>query len=137
MAVGDPHGLALSPDEQTLVCTASGTHELLVFKLPGLPFQDYGGPGDHIDADLLKDRERFYRIPLGGRPMAVRYSQRWQVESTWPITCSTPCRSSMSPAAEIERTIALGGRWNRRPGAAGRGDLLRRRAFARPVVQLP
>jgi cytochrome c peroxidase len=74
-AVGDPHGLALSPDEQTLVCTASGTHELLIYKLPGLPFQDYGGPGDHIDAELLKDRARFDRIPLGGRPMAVRYSR--------------------------------------------------------------
>lgn len=75
-AVGDPHGLALSPDEETLVCTASGTHELLVYKLPGLPFQSYGGPGDHIDAGLLKDRQRFERIPLGGRPMAVRYSKR-------------------------------------------------------------
>ena len=59
-----------------MVCTASGTHELLVYKLPGLPFQDYGGPGDHIDAELLKDRKRFDRIPLGGRPMAVRYSTR-------------------------------------------------------------
>ena len=75
-AVGDPHGLALSPDEQTLVCTASGTHELLVFQLPGLPFQDYGGPGDHIDAKLLGDCQRFARIPLGGRPLAVRYSKR-------------------------------------------------------------
>jgi YVTN family beta-propeller protein len=74
-AVGDPHGLALSPDEQTLVCAASGTQELLVYKLPGLPFQDYGGPGDHIDEQLLKDRARFDRIPLGGRPMAVRYSK--------------------------------------------------------------
>lgn len=74
-AVGDPHGLALSPDEQTLVCAASGTHELLVFRLPGLPFQDYGGPGDHIDPNLLNDNERFQRIPLGGRPMAVRYSK--------------------------------------------------------------
>jgi DNA-binding beta-propeller fold protein YncE len=73
-AVGDPHGIALSPDEQTLVCTASGTHELLVFQLPGLPFQDYGGPGDHIDAKLLSESQRFSRIPLGGRPMAVRYS---------------------------------------------------------------
>src|SRR5207244_1700465 len=71
-AVADPHGLALSPDEQWMVCAASGTQELLVYKLPGLPFQDYGGPGDHIDAKLLKDPERFFRIPLGGRPMAVR-----------------------------------------------------------------
>jgi YVTN family beta-propeller protein len=75
-AVGDPNGLALSPDAQTLVCAASGTHELLVYELPGLPFQDYGGPGDHIDAELLKDQKRFDRIPLGGRPMAVRYSSR-------------------------------------------------------------
>lgn len=53
MAVADPHGLALSPDEQWMACAASGTQELLVYKLPGLPFQDYGGPGDHIHPDLL------------------------------------------------------------------------------------
>jgi hypothetical protein len=74
-AVSDPHGLALSPDEQWLAVAASGTHELLVFRVPGLPFQDYGGPGDHIDPNLLKDPDRFYRIPLGGRPMAVRFSR--------------------------------------------------------------
>ncbi|MCS6976976.1 MAG: beta-propeller fold lactonase family protein [Gemmatales bacterium] len=74
-AVSDPHGLALSPDEKWLVCAASGTHELLVFRLEGLPFQDYGGPGDHIDVLLLQDRERFFRIPLGGRPMFVRFSR--------------------------------------------------------------
>jgi len=74
-AVGDPHGIALSPDEYRLVCTASGTHELLVFKLPGLPFRDYGGPGDHIDPALLENRDRFYRIELGGRPIAVRYAR--------------------------------------------------------------
>ena len=47
---------------------------MLVFRTAELPWQDYGGPGDHIDANLLRDRSRFYRIPLGGRPMAVRYS---------------------------------------------------------------
>src|SRR3984957_9686719 len=66
-AIADPHGLALSPDEKTLICTASGTHELLVYRMAGLPFIDYGGPGDHIDAALLKDKDRFYRIELGGR----------------------------------------------------------------------
>jgi DNA-binding beta-propeller fold protein YncE len=77
-AVGDPHGIALSLDEKTLVCAASGTHELLVYRLADLPFKDYG-PGDHIDPKLLKDREVFDRIPLGGRPMTVRYSQRGDV----------------------------------------------------------
>jgi DNA-binding beta-propeller fold protein YncE len=74
-AIGDPHGLALSPDEQTLVCTASGTHELLIYRLTDLPFKDSGGPEDHIDPELLNDRDRFDRIELGGRPLAVRYSK--------------------------------------------------------------
>ena len=76
-AVSDPHGLALSP-RRSSGCTAPrpGTHELLVYELPGLPFQDYGGPGDHIDPTLLADSERFYRIPLGGRPMADSRSAR-------------------------------------------------------------
>jgi YVTN family beta-propeller protein len=74
-AIADPHGLALSPDERWLACAASGTHELLIYKLPGLPFQDYGGPGDHVHPELLKDKERFDRIPLGGRPTAVRFSK--------------------------------------------------------------
>jgi DNA-binding beta-propeller fold protein YncE len=74
-AVGDPHGIGLTLDGKRLVCTGAGTHELLVYKADGLPFQDYGGPGDHIDPDLLEDAERFYRIPLGGRPMAVRASR--------------------------------------------------------------
>lgn len=78
-AVGDPHGLALSPDERTLVCAAAGTHELLVYRLPDLPFQDYGGPGDHVDAEVLKDRQRFDRIPLGGRPLNVRYAPQGDV----------------------------------------------------------
>ena len=72
MAVSDPFGLALTPNEQWLVCAASGTQELLVYRLPDLPLQGIGGPGDHIDPKLLGDRNRFYRIPLGGRPMFVR-----------------------------------------------------------------
>ncbi|MFM7931940.1 MAG: YncE family protein, partial [Pirellula sp.] len=63
-AVADPHGLALTEDEQTVVISASGTHELLVFKSEGLPFQDRGST-DHIDRELLKDSDRFYRIDVG------------------------------------------------------------------------
>ncbi|MFO0944971.1 MAG: cytochrome c peroxidase [Planctomycetota bacterium] len=74
-AVCDPHGLALSSDGQTIVTSAAGSQELIVLQLPGLPFKDYGGPGDHIDAELLKDSKRFFRIPLGGRPLAVRLTR--------------------------------------------------------------
>lgn len=74
-AVSDPFGIDLSADGRRMVVTASGTHELLVFRSSDLPWRDYGGPGDHIDADLLADKDRFFRIPLGGRPMAVRLTK--------------------------------------------------------------
>ena len=72
-AVGDVDGVALSPDGNTLVVTAGGTHELLVYHLP-LPFVAYGGPGDHIEPELLGHPERFRRVPLGGRPLGVQFA---------------------------------------------------------------
>lgn len=72
-AIADVHGLALSPNGERLVVSAAGTHELLVYRVNGLPFKDYGGT-DHIDPPLLADRERFTRIPLGGRPLGLRLS---------------------------------------------------------------
>ena len=74
LAVADPHGIALSPDERTAVIAASGTHELLVVRLTDVPMLDYGGT-DHLPDELRKDKSRFDRIPLGGRPMAVRYAR--------------------------------------------------------------
>lgn len=70
-AVADPHGLVLTEDEQTVIISASGTHELLVLQSEGLPFQDRGST-DHIDRELLADSERFYRIDVGGRPMGMK-----------------------------------------------------------------
>jgi DNA-binding beta-propeller fold protein YncE len=72
-AVADPHGMALSPDEKWLVFSASGTHELVALKTEGLPLRP-DGPGDHMKADLAADQDRFVRIPLGGRPMAVKFA---------------------------------------------------------------
>jgi YVTN family beta-propeller protein len=107
-AVADPHGFALSPDEQWMVCAASGSQELLVYKVPGLPFQDYGGPGDHIDANLVKDKSRFYRIPLGGRPMFVRYSKDGQ-----HVYVANYLDNAVQvvdvPGQKVVRTIDLGG----------------------------
>ena len=71
-AVADPHGIGITSDERTMVVSAAGTHELLVYHLPELPFVDFGGPGDHIEPQLLKDPQLFTRIPLGGRPLGVQ-----------------------------------------------------------------
>jgi YVTN family beta-propeller protein len=120
-AVSDPHGLALSPDEKWLVSAASGTHELLVFRTAGLPWQDYGGPGDHIDPNLLKDRERFYRIPLGGRPMAVRYARDGARVFVANYLLNAVQVVDV-PGQKVERTLALGG--PREPSPARRGEAI-------------
>lgn len=107
-AISDPYGVALSRDENWAYCAASGTHELLVYRLPGLPFIDYGGPGDHIDKQLLTDKERFFRIPLGGRPMAVRASRDGQ--HVYVANALLNAVQVVDPVArKIVKTIALGG----------------------------
>ncbi len=71
-AIADPHDLVISDDQNRLIASASGTHELLVYRLPDLPFVSHGGPGDLIDRQLERDRDRFDRIEVGGRPMGLR-----------------------------------------------------------------
>lgn len=73
-AMADPHGVALSPDEKWLVLTASGTHELVAFRLDDLPLAP-DGPGDHLSPEIAQDDERFFRVPLSGRPMGVRFDR--------------------------------------------------------------
>jgi cytochrome c peroxidase len=94
---------------------------LLVYQLPGLPFQDYGGPGDHIDPKLLKDTNRFHRIPLGGRPMTVRYTSDGS-----RILIANYLDNSVQivdPASRgIVRTLSLGG--PKRPSLARQGEAL-------------
>jgi len=71
-AMSDPYGIDLTPDESWIVCTSSGTHELLAYRSEGLPFEDASSPGDLGDPRIYKNPERFFRVPLGGRPLAVR-----------------------------------------------------------------
>ena len=70
-AVADPFGIALTSQEDRIVVSAAGTHELLVFRTQGLPYRDQGGT-DHIDRSLLRDSDRYWRLDLGGRPMGLR-----------------------------------------------------------------
>lgn len=105
-AIADPHGLALSPDEKTLIMTASGTHELIVMKNENLPWIDYGG-SDHLDENLREDKSRFDRIDLGGRPMAVRYSRDGR-RAFVANYLSNDVQVVDVPARKIERSIKLG-----------------------------
>ncbi|RIK83521.1 MAG: hypothetical protein DCC68_03655 [Planctomycetota bacterium] len=73
-AVADVYGLALSADGKRAIVAAGGTHELLVLSADALPFLGIGG-SEHMDRDLARDRARFRRIALGGRPLGVRFAR--------------------------------------------------------------
>lgn len=133
MAVADPHGLALTPDEQWLVCAASGTQELLVYRRPDLPFRDFGGT-DHIEPALLKDKERFSRIPLGGRPMAIRCSA--DGKRVYVANYLLNAIQVVDLPARKAARAAAGRPQGADAGPSRRGDILRRPSLARPVVQL-
>jgi len=119
-AVADPHGIALTSDEQRMVVTAPGTHELLVMRTHDLPYKEHGG-SDHIDPALLADRDRFDRIELGGRPMAVRlaaddrtaFVANYLDNSIQIVDLST---------RKLARTIALGSA--AQPSLARRGEAI-------------
>ncbi len=120
-AVSDPFGLALSPDEKWLACAASGTHELLMYATEDLPYSDYGGPGDHIDSALLADKDRFFRIPLGGRPMFVRFSKDGKL--IYVANYLLNAVQVVSPQErKVVRTIALGGPSH--PSLARKGEAI-------------
>jgi YVTN family beta-propeller protein len=74
-AVGDVHGLAISPDGNNIAISAGGTHELLLLRtnLSPLPWRDKVGR-DLIAQDLLKDKSRFRRVTVGGRPLELAFA---------------------------------------------------------------
>lgn len=69
-AVGDAYAAAFSPDESRLMVTCGGTHELLVIDFPSIPWPK-GDPGDFLPAAMQKDKSKFRRIKLGGRPLGI------------------------------------------------------------------
>lgn len=119
-AVGDPHGIALSPDEKLLAVAASGTQELVFFALDDLPLRG-DGPGDHLQPDIAKNDQRFFRVPLSGRPMGARYDSAGQ-----RVYVANYLDNSVQVVnvgeRKLERTISLGGAAE--PSLARRGEAI-------------
>lgn len=119
-AVADADGVAVSPDGASLAVAAGGTHELLLLRLP-LPFVAFGGPGDHIDRDLLKDARRFRRLELGGRPVAVAFSPDGR-----SVVAANPLANALQVVdfekGVVAKTIPLGG--PPEPSLARRGEAI-------------
>jgi YVTN family beta-propeller protein len=128
-AVGDADGIAVSPDGQTLAISAGGSQELLILRLP-LPFIASGGPGDHIDRQLLADARRFRRLFLGGRPLGVAFLPDGKQVAVANYL-SNALQIVDVEKAQLVRTIALGG--PKTPSLARRGEEIfydARRSFA-------
>jgi DNA-binding beta-propeller fold protein YncE len=106
-AVADPHGLAVSPAGDWVAVSASGTHELAFFRLGDLPLRS-DGPGDHLAAEIARDDQRFFRVPLGGRPMGIRFD-RSGTRVFAANYLSNAVQIVNVKDRRVEREIALGG----------------------------
>jgi hypothetical protein len=119
-AVGDPDGLAVSPDGQRLALAAAGTHELLLFDAAAVPWSS-GDPGDFIDPDFRQASGKFRRLPLGGRPLAAAFVDggRELVIANYLLDALQVVDAS---ACKLLHTIPLGG--PPAPYPARRGEAL-------------
>ena len=120
-AVSDPHGIGMTRDEAWLVASGSGTHELLVYRTEGLVLQSTGGPGDHIDPLLAFDEQRFYRVPLGGRPMGLKVSRDNRRVFVANYLANSVQIIDLGQRA-VAQTIDLGG--PKQPSLARRGEAI-------------
>ena len=120
-AVADVDGLSIRPDGKQIALTAGGTHELLLMRLPDLNFIAYGGPGDHIEPELLADSARFRRVKLGGRPLGATYTPDGK-----SIVVANYLSNSVqvvdAATGKLTQTIPLGG--PKEPSLARRGEAI-------------
>lgn len=119
-AAGDSEGVAVSPDGKWVAVAAAGSHELLLFKLP-LPFVPYGGPGDHMEQELLLKDGRFRWVALGGRPLSARFTP----DSKSVVVANYLSNSLQivdAETAKLKETIGLGG--PPEPSLARRGEAI-------------
>lgn len=106
-AVGDPTAVAFSAAGDCLAVAAAGTHELLFFQPTAIPWNT-GEPGDFLDVSLELGKDKFRRVPLGGRPMAVQFTDA----GTQAVVANYLLDSLQIvdvKAGTIVRTIHLGG----------------------------
>ncbi len=108
-AVGDAHGLAMSPDGKYLAVSCGGTSEVLLFRndLERLPWR-YGGARDLIHYSLLKDEERFQRISTGGRPTELAFAPDGKTLYVANYLSDT-VQVLDAEAGKVVRSIDLGG----------------------------
>ena len=74
-AAGDAHGLAIGRGGALLAVACGGTHEVMLFDQGRQELPWKGGVGrDVMAAGLVKDKDRFRRVKLGGRPTELAFA---------------------------------------------------------------
>ncbi len=121
-AAGDVHGLAIADGGKLFAVSCGGTHEVMLLREDRKPLPWRTGVGrDVMAADLLKDKTRFRRVALGGRPTELAfapdgrtlYAANYMANAIQVIDAT---------AGTLTRTIPLGG--PEAPSLARRGEAL-------------
>jgi cytochrome c peroxidase len=118
-AVGDPTAVAFTEKGDWLAVAAAGTQELLVMRTAVVPWVG-GEPGDFLDADLHQP-DRFRRIGVGGRPLAVQFLPGGEraVVANYLLDCLQVVDVK---AGKVAKAVPLGG--PAKPSLARRGEAI-------------
>ncbi len=109
LAAGDAHGIAISNDAKILAVSCGGTHEVMLFRTDAkdpLPWRE-NNSRDLMVPDLARDRTRFQRVALGGRPTEIAFAADGRT-----LFVANYLNDSVqivdAESAKLLRTIALG-----------------------------
>lgn len=105
-AVGDAYAAAFTTDGSRLVVSCGGTHELLIIDFASIPWPK-GDPGDFLPAAMQKDKSKYRRIKLGGRPQGIAITGEQSVAVANYLDNSVQVVDLAS--GSVTKTIALGG----------------------------
>ena len=121
-AAGDAHGFAFGDGGKTLAISCGGTHEVILLRDDDKPLSWRNGVGrDVIEAGLLKDKRRFRRVRLGGRPTELAFAPDGRTLYVANYLANA-IQVIDAESATLTRTIPLGG--PDFPSIARRGEAL-------------
>ncbi len=108
-ATGDVHGFAFGDGGKTLAIACGGTHEVILLRDDDKPLSWRNGVGrDLIEAGLLKDKQRFRRVKLGGRPTEIAFAPDGKTLYVANYLANA-VQIIDADSATLTRTIPLGG----------------------------
>jgi YVTN family beta-propeller protein len=121
-AAADAHGVAFSHDGRFLAVSCGGTHEVMILRADGrrLPWRS-NGSRDLIAPELVRNKERFRRVTLGGRPTELAFAPEG---STLYVAnyLADVIQVIDAESGTCTQTIALGG--PKEPSLVRRGEIL-------------